>query len=67
MHLLTTIQLRDRAERGIIFIEQAVPLHTFHGNNPHTLIQQFFSVHKTDRQHMEEMETTGLEPVTCRL
>lgn len=26
-----------------------------------------FSVHWTDRQHMEEMETTGLEPVTCRL
>ena len=25
-----------------VFIEQAVPLHTFHGNNPHTLIQQFF-------------------------
>lgn len=23
-------------------IEQAVPLHTFHKNNPHTLIQQFF-------------------------
>lgn len=40
--LLTTIQLRDYAEREIIFIEQAVPLHTFHENNPHTLIQQFF-------------------------
>ena len=40
--LLTTIQLGDYAEREIIFIEQAVPLHTFHENNPHTLIQQFF-------------------------